>query len=119
MIGIVDDDPAVCKALSRMIRLAGFNVTTFCSPTAFLSEKAVETIDLLILDVQMPGINGIELRDRLLASGYELPVIFITAYENGDLRQVALEEGTVAFLKKPFDEKDLLEAIDKGLRKNL
>lgn len=119
MIGIVDDDPAICKALSRMIRLAGFNVTTFCSPIAFLSEKAVETIDLLILDVQMPGINGLELRNRLFTSGYELPVIFITAYENGDQRQKALEEGTVAFLKKPFDEKDLLEAIGKGLRKNL
>lgn len=116
MIGIVDDDPSVLKALGRMIQLAGFDVSTFGSPVSFLSEKAVEKCDLLILDVRMPGINGLELQDRLASSGYDLPVIFITAHESSDQRQKVLEDGAVAFLKKPFDEQDLLGAIDRGLK---
>ena len=115
-ICVVDDDPSVCKALSRLIKLSGFNVKSYISAQEFLDDKQLGSIDLLLLDIKMPVMDGFALKDRLSAAGINIPIVFMTAHEVEKTRAKAMEKGGVAFLQKPFDEKDLLEAINKGLK---
>ena len=117
-ICVVDDDPSVCKALSRLIKSAGFRVKTYGSAQEFLNDDHTMGSDLLVLDVRMPGMNGLDLQDHLAASGHTIPIVFITAYENGMSKTKAMAGGAVAFFQKPFDEKDLLGAIYNGLSLN-
>ena len=117
-IGIVDDDPSVCKALSRLIKSAGFNVKTYVSAQKFLDDDHTKEPDLLVLDVRMPGMNGLDLQNHLAASGHAIPIVFITAHEDGMTKTTAMAAGAVAFFQKPLDEKDLLGAIDKALNLN-
>ena len=114
-IGVVDDDPSVCKALSRLIRSSGFKVKTYGSAQEFLDDGHTEGVDLLVIDVRMPGMNGLDLQRHLAASGHTIPIVFITAYEDGMAKTKAMAVGAVAFFQKPFDEKDLLGAIYKAL----
>ncbi|MFC1489298.1 response regulator transcription factor [Thermodesulfobacteriota bacterium] len=118
-ICVVDDDPSVCKALSRLLKSAGFSVKTYASAQEFLYDDHAEGSDLLVLDVRMPGMNGLDLQNHLAASGHTIPIVFITAHENGITKKKAMASGAVAFLLKPFGEKDLLEAICKGLDRNI
>jgi FixJ family two-component response regulator len=112
---VVDDDPSVCKAMGRLIKSAGFKVKTYDSAQRFLDENHTTEPDLLVLDVRMPGMNGLDLQNHLAASGRAIPIVFITAHENGRAKTTAMAKGAVAFFQKPFDEKDLLGAIYKGL----
>jgi FixJ family two-component response regulator len=114
-IGIVDDEPSVCKALSRLITSAGFNAITYGSAQVFLDGDPTNEPDLLVLDVRMPGMNGLELQTHLAALGRTIPVVFITAHENELAKARAMASGAVAFFQKPLDEKDLLGAIHKAL----
>ena len=82
-ICVVDDDPSVCKALSRLIKSDGFRVKTYGSAQEFLDDDHSMGSDLLVLDVRMPGMNGLNLQNHLAASGHTIPIVFITAYENG------------------------------------
>ncbi|MFC1828406.1 response regulator transcription factor [Thermodesulfobacteriota bacterium] len=117
-ICVVDDNPSVCKALSRLIKSAGFSVITYVSAHKFLDDGHAEGSDLLVLDVRMPGMNGLDLQNHLAASGHKIPIVFITAHKNGITQKKAMAAGAVAFLQKPFGENDLLEAICKGLDLN-
>jgi FixJ family two-component response regulator len=113
-ISVVDDDESVRRSLKRLLTSAGFQVKVFCSAQDFLNNgKSAGSI--LILDVQMPEINGIELQDILLASGVKIPIIFITAHESLKNSVKAMEAGSIAFLQKPFDHQSLLDAINKGI----
>ena len=114
-IGIVDDEPLVCRALSRLITSAGFNVITYGSAQAFLDDKPTSEPDLLVLDMRMPGMNGLDLQNHLAATGRTIPIVFITAHENELAKATAMASGAVAFFQKPLDEKDLLGAIHKAL----
>ena len=114
-IGVVDDDPSVCKALSRLMSAARFIVKTDGSAQEFLNDDHTEGVDLLVIDVRMPGMNGLDLQSRLAASGHTIPIVFITAYEDDMAKTKAMAVGAVAFFQKPFDEKDLLGAIYKAL----
>jgi FixJ family two-component response regulator len=114
-ICVVDDDPSVCKALGRLIKSAGFKVKTYGSAQKFLDEDHAKESDLLVVDVRMPDMNGLELQNHLAASGHTIPIVFITAHENGMAEATAIAAGAVAFFQKPFDEKDLLGAIYKAL----
>lgn len=114
-ICVVDDNPSVCKALSRLIKSAGFKVKTYGSAQEFLNDDHSKSSDLLVLDVRMPGMNGLDLQNYLAASGYTIPIVFITAHEDDIVKTKAMAAGAVAFFQKPFDEKDLLGAIYKGL----
>ena len=114
-ICVVDDEPSVCKALSRLIKSAGFNVITYGSAQAFLHDDHTEEPDLLVLDVQMPGMNGLDLQNHLAASGRAIPIVFVTAHENSMAKKAAMAAEAVAFFQKPFDEKDILGAIYKAL----
>jgi FixJ family two-component response regulator len=111
MVFVVDDDPSVRKALRRLIRSAGLEVETFASAEEFLDFERKDGPACLVLDIQMPGLSGLQLQDRLMTSGANLPIIFITAYEDANVRARALDQGAARFLEKPFDDQVLLEAI--------
>jgi two-component system response regulator FixJ len=117
-IYVVDDDESARMGLGRLLRSSGFQVEIFDSAKDFLDHGPVEDGGLIILDVRMPGINGLELQKRLAAKGSELPIIFITGFEDPRARGEALKSGAIAFLQKPVDEEVLFEAIKKAGTKN-
>jgi two-component system, LuxR family, response regulator FixJ len=110
-IFIVDDDESVRRSLRRLLQSLGFNVKAFASARDFLDHDC-RGEGLLVLDKQMPEIDGIELQRMLLAQGNHIPVIFITAHHDADARDTAIESGAIAYLEKPFNEQMLLDAID-------
>jgi FixJ family two-component response regulator len=116
LIAIVDDDEALRNSLDNLLRSAGFRAHGFASAEAFLrSDQAHETA-CLIVDVRMPGMNGLELQRQMVAANWPIPIIFITAHADDEARARALEAGAVAFLYKPCREDDLLHAIDVALK---
>ena len=115
LISVVDDDDSVRESLSGLIRSVGFRVMVFASAEGFLSSNRVSDTNCLILDVRMPGMNGVELQHRLAASHTPIPVIFITAHGDEEARVRALNDGAVEYLLKPFSEEALLKAIDTAL----
>ena len=117
-IFIVDDDASVLKALKRLIISAGFNVSEYSSAHNFLNCGYEKQAGILILDVQMPEMNGIEVQKKVVDSGSKISTIFITAHENEEIKKVAMEAGAVAFFQKPFEGEVLLKAISQGLEKS-
>lgn len=116
-IYVVDDDESARTGLGRLLRSAGFRVEAFASAQEFLDHSQVNNGELLVLDVRMPGIGGLELQKRLAARGSKLPIIFLTAFEDPRARSEALKAGAVAFLQKPVDEATLLEAVKQAQKK--
>jgi two-component system response regulator FixJ len=110
---LVDDDEFVRDALKTLLRSAGYDVQTFESAEAFLDHDAEKLTGLLILDIRMPGMSGLELQKRLADAGRKLPIIFVTAHEDARVRKAALEEGAEAFLQKPFEDETLLGAVQR------
>lgn len=117
-IFVVDDDESVRKALKRLIKSAGFRVETFALAREFLHYAHRESPGVLVLDVRMPGMSGLELQKQLVASGSKTPIIFITAHEDIQAHTLAMEAGAVAFLQKPFDDQKLFDAIYLALDQN-
>jgi FixJ family two-component response regulator len=115
VIAIVDDDAAICRALTRLVHAVGWSAVAFASAEAFLQAGVQEPPDCLILDIRLPGMSGIELLEHCVAAGMSLPVILITAHNDVQVRRRAARAGAVAFLHKPVDEQDLLQAIRRGL----
>ena len=115
-ISVVDDDDSVRESLSGLIRSVGFGVMVFASAEEFLNSNHLSDTDCLILDVRMPGMNGLELQRRSAASYMSIPVIFITAHGDEEARVRALNGGAVEYLLKPFSEEALLKAIDTALK---
>ena len=115
---VVDDDPAVLKSLSRLLRSAGLAVATFSSSRDFLDRHDPNTPGCLVLDVAMPGLNGLELQQALMARGHELAIIFLTGHGDIPMTVKAMKRGAVDFLTKPVDDDDLLKAIGDALEKD-
>jgi FixJ family two-component response regulator len=118
MISIIDDDDSVRESLQRLMRSVGFVVNVFASAEEFLDSDCLRNTDCLILDVRLPGMNGLELQRHLATSHSEIPIIFITSYEDDEVRARALNAGAVDYFLKPFDDEDLLNAIDVALQSN-
>jgi FixJ family two-component response regulator len=116
LISIVDDDDAVRNSLDDLIRSIGFRTQGFPSAEAFLSSNHARDTACLILDVRMPGMNGIDLQRQIVAANWPIPIVFITSHADDDARARALQAGAVAFLYKPFREEELLNAIDAALK---
>jgi FixJ family two-component response regulator len=114
-IYVVDDDESARTGLGRLLRSVGFEVTTFISAQDFWDHRQVENGALLVLDMRMPGISGLELQKKLSTRDSKLPIIFLTAFEDSQARNEALKAGAIAFLQKPVDEQTLLEAIKRAL----
>lgn len=120
-IAIVDDDESVCRAVRRLLRSMAMDAETFSSGQQFLDLlEAMPSFqpDCLILDVQMPGMNGLEVQERLTTSGNTVPVIFITAHDEVGVREKALAAGAVAFLRKPFNDELLIKTLHEALKRN-
>jgi|SRR5215510_14579363 FixJ family two-component response regulator len=115
LISVVDDDASVRESLQCLIRSFGFAVEAFASAEEFLKSDHLPNTRCLILDVRMPGMNGLELQRRLAASHREIPVIFITAHGEETARSQALKNGALDYLLKPFREEALLQAIHAAL----
>jgi FixJ family two-component response regulator len=116
LISIVDDDDALRCALENLMRSAGLRAQGFSSAEAFLRSEQLHETGCLILDVRMPGMSGLELQRQMAVGNSHIPVIFITAYAADNRRDQALEAGAAAFLYKPFQEGELLNAIDAALK---
>jgi FixJ family two-component response regulator len=116
MISIVDDNDSVRESLQRLMRSVGFPVNVFASAEEFLNSDRLRHTDCLILDVRLPGMDGLELQCHLAASHSEIPIIFITSYEDDEVRARAFNAGAVAYFLKPFNDEDLLNAIDAALK---
>ena len=116
LISVVDDDDSVRESLDGLFRSVGFIAKVFASAEEFLNSDHLRATDCLILDVRMPGMNGIELHRHLIAIQYEMPVIFITAHgSDGEVRARALKNGALAYLDKPLSEDAVLKAVDEAL----
>jgi len=108
---IVDDDLSIRRALTRLLKSLGVETVVFNSAEAFLQAGPWDLEACLILDVQMPGMKGWDLLEHLRAAGIALPVIIITAYNDAQTHDRAMQAGIVAYLQKPFDDQTLLEAL--------
>jgi FixJ family two-component response regulator len=118
LISIVDDDQSVREAITSLVRSLGYDVVTFCSADDFLESGHVKVTACLITDVQMPGLSGVELYDRLIADGHRVPVIFVTAFPDERVRGRLLNDGAVGYLDKPFSEDRLIEHLNVALGNN-
>ena len=116
LISVVDDNDSVRESLRGLIRSVGFAVETFPSAEEFLKSNHLSDTQCLILDVRMPGMDGLELRRRLVGSNRNIPTVFITAHGDATARLQALKDGAVEYLFKPFSEQALLNAINEALR---
>ena len=116
LISVVDDDESIRRTTTLLIQSFGFRAAAFESAEAFLRSGYLHDTSCLIVDVQMPGMNGLQLQSHLAASGCGIPIIFITAYESQDSRQRAMQAGAAAFLGKPFGDEQLLQVIRSTLR---
>src|ERR1700761_1610596 len=110
-ISVVDDDESIRRTTTFLIESFGFRAVAFESAEAFLKSGRLHDTSCLIVDVQMPGMNGLELQSELAAAGYDIPIIFITAYDNRISRQQAMQAGAVGFLGKPFNDEQLLQSV--------
>jgi FixJ family two-component response regulator len=110
-IFIIDDDESVRRALKRLIKVAGFKAQTFGSAREFIDSGHYRSTGVLVLDVRMPGMSGLEMQKYLTDSGSDIPIIFITAHEDIQARNMALEAGAIDFLKKPIEDQTFLDAI--------
>jgi FixJ family two-component response regulator len=120
IIHVVDDDPAVCRALKRLLRSWGMQVRTFKSGEEFLAAQAGgQRADCSVVDVHMPGLNGLEVQERLKRAGLDLPVIFITAHDEADIAVRGLRGGAAGFLQKPFSDEALVELIRSALARRV
>ena len=111
----VDDDFRVRESIESLVESAGYASQLFSTAEEFLGSGTLAMAACVITDVRMPGMDGIELQRRIRTERPTLPVIFISAHENSETRRVALKEGAINFLYKPFDAADLLEQIDAAL----
>ena len=112
---IVDDDPAVLKSLSRLLRAGRLTAVTFGSPQEFLERYDPCTPGCLVLDMTMPGLNGLELQEALTTKGSAIPIIFLTGHGDVPMSVQAMKHGAFDFLTKPVNDDDLIKAVHAAL----
>ena len=116
-VSIVDDDESVREAINSLLRSVGLQAQVFASAEEFLNSGYQHHADCLILDVRMPGMNGLQLQQQLVSAECDIPIIFITAHvSDTQARTRALQSGAVDFLIKPFSEEALLDDVYTALR---
>jgi len=115
LVAIVDDDESVQRALQDLIESDGLSALCFGSAEQFLDSEARNKAACLIADIRMPGLSGLELQAKLKAERCRIPVVFITAHGDAEMRIHAMRQGAVEFLSKPFDDAVLLEIVHSAL----
>ncbi len=114
-MAVVENDPAMLKALERLLRASGYVSEVFTSAEAFLMRRGASAVDCLILDIDLDGISGLSLQKKLVDAGVAPPIIFITGKSDELSRAQATELGCTAYLRKPFESKLLLHAVEEAL----
>jgi len=115
-VSVVDDDESVRESLPDLLKEFGFEACAFSSAQEFLASGCVNRTGCLILDIAMPGMTGLDLQRELQRRGHKIPTVFITAQTDGAVHARALEQGAVGILLKPFNDTDLLDAVQAALR---
>ena len=118
VIAIVDDDPSVQRGLQRLIRSAGWKAETFASAQEFLARSRAESPNCVLLDLQLPGLSGLDIQKRMAEVGLEIPIVFLTGHGNIPASVQAMKAGAVQFLTKPADEQELLQAIEEAVERD-
>jgi FixJ family two-component response regulator len=115
LVSIVDDDPSVRRSTRRLLRCSGLRAEAFATGEDFLRSECAADTSCLILDVRMPGIDGLELQRRLVAANWRIPIVFLTAWASEEEERQARKSGAVNFLRKPIAKNALLDAIQAVL----
>ena len=115
---VIDDDASIRKSLSRLLRSAGYQVEAFPSAEQFLLREHFDGAGCIVLDIQMPGLSGMDLQEELSKADYHMPIIFITGHGDIPTSVQAMKKGAVEFLTKPFDDKELLGAVESAIQKD-
>jgi FixJ family two-component response regulator len=118
VIAIVDDDASVRKGLERLIRSLGWQAETFASAQEFLDRPRTEAPSCLVLDLQLPGLSGLDLQKRMSEAGLETPIVFLTGHGNIPASVKAMKAGAIEFLTKPVDEQELSKAIQEAIERD-
>jgi len=118
LIAIVDDDPSAREGLSSLIRSAGLRVEAFASAQEFLVRPGSDLPSCLVLDLQLPGLSGLDLQKRMPEVGLEIPIVFLTGHGDIPASVQAMKAGAVEFLTKPFDDEKLLQAIQEAVERD-
>jgi FixJ family two-component response regulator len=118
LIAIVDDDPSAREGLSSLIRSAGLRVEAFASAQEFLVRTGSDLPSCLVLDLQLPGLSGLDLQKRMSEVGLEIPIVFLTGHGDIPASVQAMKAGAVEFLTKPFDDEKLLQAIQEAVERD-
>ena len=116
LVAIVDDDELFRRSIERLVRSAGFMVEAFESAEDFLQHGDLDRTACAILDMKLPGMNGLDLQQRLIARPSPMPIVFVSAHDETVMRAKALRGGAIAFLQKPFDNSALLDALSRSIR---
>src|SRR6201997_2411031 len=116
LVCVIDDEPSIRKGLSNLFRSVGLKVRTFASAQEFLTYQPREGLSCLVLDVQLPGISGLDLQQELANGDAQIPIIFLTAYGDIPMTVRAIKAGAIEFLTKPFRDEDLLNAVDQAIK---
>ena len=115
MVFVIDDDASVRASIRGLLQSVGLRSETFGSPQEFLSSKRQDGPNCLVLDVRLPGVNGLDFQRQLVDAGVQIPIIFITGHADIPMTVRAMKSGAVEFLTKPFRDQDLLDAINQAL----
>ena len=114
-IAVVDDDASIRRALRRLLQSAGFTVETFATASEFLDADYWAQTACLVLDIHLPGMSGFELQEYLAVTGVPIPIVFITALDDVSMRERVNRAGAAGYLRKPFDQDTLIEAISRAI----
>ena len=118
VVFIVDDDPLIRDALDQLVRSVGLTAETFSSARAFLGRELSDRPCCLVLDIRMPELSGLDLQDELIKRGVSIPIIFMTGHGTVPMSVRAMKSGALDFIEKPFEDQELLDAINRAIKQS-
>jgi RNA polymerase sigma factor (sigma-70 family) len=119
VVFVVDDDPSMRRALSRLLKVSGRDVETFATPADFLARPAHVGAGCVVLDLKLPGLSGLEVQEALVSSARDLPIVFISGHGRVPAAVRAMKAGAIDFLTKPFQDADLLASVEKAIERSV